>query len=103
MGFEVIESASGDDAMDYIASGERIDVLITDIQTAGPQPARTPARRLSPERVRSGLFDANEHAPGAGQRGAGKDDQRVVAKRTSIGAQGDAKRADLVMARGVEQ
>jgi DNA-binding NtrC family response regulator len=34
-GFEVIEASAADDAMDYIASGERIDALITDIRMPG--------------------------------------------------------------------
>jgi hypothetical protein len=34
-GFEVVEAGTADDAMEYIASGERIDALITDIRMPG--------------------------------------------------------------------
>lgn len=34
-GLEVVEAGTADDAMEYIASGERIDALITDIRMPG--------------------------------------------------------------------
>lgn len=34
-GFEVVEASTADEAMDYIASGERVDALITDIRMPG--------------------------------------------------------------------
>ncbi len=49
------------------------------------------------------LLDADEHAPGGGQRGAGEDDHRVVAERAAIAAHVRAELAELVMARGIEQ
>lgn len=49
LGFEVIETASGDDAMQYIASGERIDVLVTDIQMPGTLDGLALAEKLRTE------------------------------------------------------
>ncbi|MGY3548687.1 CheY-like chemotaxis protein [Bradyrhizobium sp. USDA 4472] len=35
VGLEVVEASTADEAMDYIASGERIDALITDVRMPG--------------------------------------------------------------------
>lgn len=35
LGFEVVEAGSADDAMEYLASGERIEALVTDIRMPG--------------------------------------------------------------------
>ncbi|MCK1405211.1 response regulator [Bradyrhizobium sp. 197] len=49
LGFEVIETASADDALQYIGSGERIDVLVTDIQMPGDLDGLALAERLRAE------------------------------------------------------
>ena len=48
-GFEVVEAGSADDAVDYVASGERIDVLVTDIRMPGSLDGLALAARLRAE------------------------------------------------------
>ena len=48
-GFEVVEAGSADDAVEYVASGERIDVLVTDIRMPGSLDGLDLAARLRAE------------------------------------------------------
>jgi hypothetical protein len=49
------------------------------------------------------LLDADEGTPDCGDAGGGQDVVRALAKQAAISAHLDADRADLVIARGIEQ
>src|SRR5581483_10023471 len=53
--------------------------------------------------LKAASADADEGAPGSGQAGADQHIMRIVAERAAITAHVGTERADLVIARGIEQ
>jgi CheY-like chemotaxis protein len=72
-GFQVIEAASADDAMHFIASGEPIDLLFTDVQMPGALDGLALAERVRarhpdvPVVVSSGSTDVESKASRLGK------------------------------------
>jgi len=72
-GFEVIEAARADAALEYVQSGEPVDLLLTDIRTPGDLDGLTLAERVltrhpdMPVVIASGSSDVESRARNLGE------------------------------------